>query len=104
MRVADRVVLDALYNATGGRNWSHQRDWLSGEPIGDWYGVTTDGIGRVTALDLYQNHLTGTIPESLRVAARSGKRRIILCAPTTRGHMLRYILLSVFALFLVTAL
>ena len=65
VRVADRVVLDALYNATGGRNWSHQRDWLSGEPIGDWYGVTTDGIGRVTALDLYQNHLTGTIPPEL---------------------------------------
>ena len=57
VRVADRVVLDALYNATGGRNWSHQRDWLSGEPIGDWYGVT--------ALDLYQNHLTGTIPPEL---------------------------------------
>ena len=65
VRVADRVVLAALYNATGGRNWSHQRDWLSGEPIGDWYGVTTDGIGRVTALDLYQNHLTGTIPPEL---------------------------------------
>ena len=65
VRVAERVVLDALYNATGGRNWSHQRDWLSGEPIGDWYGVTTDGIGRVTALDLYQNHLTGTIPPEL---------------------------------------
>ena len=65
VRVADRVVLDALYRATGGRNWSHQRDWLSGEPIGDWYGVTTDGIGRVTALDLYQNHLTGTIPPEL---------------------------------------
>ena len=65
VRVADRVVLEALYNATGGRNWSHQRDWLSGEPIGDWYGVTTDGIGRVTALDLYQNHLTGTIPPEL---------------------------------------
>ena len=62
VRVAERVVLDALYNATGGRNWSHQRDWLSGEPIGDWYGVTTDDIGRVTALDLYQNHLTGIIP------------------------------------------
>ena len=79
VRVADRVVLDALYNATGGRNWSHQRDWLSGEPIGDWYGVTTDGIGRVTALDLYQNHLTGTIPPEL--AGRPSLKQLHLSGP-----------------------
>ena len=65
VRVAERVVLDALYNATGGRNWSHQRDWLSGEPIGDWYGVTTDSDGRVTDLHLYRNQLTGEIPAEL---------------------------------------
>ena len=65
VRVADRVVLDALYRATGGSNWTYQGRWLSHNPIGKWYGVTTDGIGRVTALDLYQNHLTGTIPPEL---------------------------------------
>ena len=65
VRVADRVVLADLYRATGGSSWTYQGRWLSHEPIGKWYGVTTDGIGRATALDLYQNHLTGTIPPEL---------------------------------------
>ena len=65
VRVADRVVLADLYRATGGSSWTYQGRWLSHDPIGKWYGVTTDGIGRVTALDLYQNHLTGTIPPEL---------------------------------------
>ena len=65
VRVADRVVLADLYRVTGGSSWTYQGRWLSHEPIGKWYGVTTDGIGRATALDLYQNHLTGTIPPEL---------------------------------------
>ena len=65
VRVADRVALADLYRATGGSNWTYQGRWLGHDPIGKWYGVTTDGIGRVTALDLYQNHLTGTIPPEL---------------------------------------
>ena len=54
MRLPDRVALAALYRGTGGPNWTYQGRWLSHEPIGKWYGVTTDGIGRATALDLYQ--------------------------------------------------
>ena len=65
VRLPDRVALAALYRGTGGPNWTYQGRWLSHEPIGKWYGVTTDGIGRVTALDLYQNHLTGAIPPEL---------------------------------------
>ena len=65
VRAPDREALAAVYRTTDGRNWSYQRDWLSGEPIGDWYGVTTDDIGRVTDLDLYQNRLTGAIPAEL---------------------------------------
>ena len=65
VRLPDRVALDALYRGTGGSSWTYQGRWLGHDPIGKWYGVTTDGIGRVTALDLYQNHLTGTIPPEL---------------------------------------
>ena len=65
VRLPDRVALDALYRGTGGPNWTYQSRWLGHDPVGKWYGVTTDGIGRVTALDLYQNHLTGAIPPEL---------------------------------------
>ena len=33
--------------------------------MGEWYGVTTDGSGRVTGLDLSNNRLNGEIPAEL---------------------------------------
>ncbi|MXX27394.1 MAG: hypothetical protein F4Z82_18360 [Caldilineaceae bacterium SB0668_bin_21] len=61
----DRGVLVALYNATDGDNWTMRTNWQSGRPIGEWYGVTTDGGGRVTGLALSDNGLNGSIPAAL---------------------------------------
>ena len=61
----DRDVLIALYNATGGSSWTSKRNWLSGEPVGDWYGVDTGAAGRVTSLNLAHNNLSGEIPAAL---------------------------------------
>ena len=61
----DREALEALYNATGGANWTNNTNWLTNVPVGQWYGVTTDGSGRVTRLDLADNQLTGSIPDEL---------------------------------------
>ena len=61
---ADREALVALYNATGGENWDDNENWLSEEPLEDWYGVTV-GDGRVTELVLRSNQLTGIIPPEL---------------------------------------
>ncbi len=61
----DRAALVALYHATGGPNWSNNGNWLSDRPLGEWHGVTTDGDGRVTGLDLRYNRLNGTIPAEL---------------------------------------
>ena len=47
----DRDVLVALYNATGGRNWTHSANWLSNRPLNEWHGVTTDASGRVTRIE-----------------------------------------------------
>ena len=60
-----RAALTAFYNATGGANWGNNTNWLSDRTLGDWYGVTTDTTGRVVALDLFENHLTGTIPSEV---------------------------------------
>ena len=61
----DRAALVALYDATGGANWANNRNWLSDRPLGEWYGVTTDGDGRVTGLNLGFNQLSGAIPTQL---------------------------------------
>ena len=64
-QTTDRAALVALYHATGGPNWTNKANWLSGEPIGEWYGVTTDAAGRVTRLTLVNNNLTGSLPVGL---------------------------------------
>ena len=61
----DREVLVALYNATDGANWTTNTNWLSDKPLGEWHGVTTDGNGRVTRLELFENRLSGTLPSEL---------------------------------------
>ena len=62
---SDRAVLVALYTATDGPRWANSDKWLSDAPIGEWFGVTTDDSGRVTALRLAGNDLRGEIPAAL---------------------------------------
>ena len=61
----DRAALVALYDTTDGLNWTNNMNWLSSQPIGTWYGVTSDGTGRVIHLELYENRLSGQIPPEL---------------------------------------
>ena len=61
----DRAALVALYNATDGQNWTDNANWLSDQPLGDWFGITTDANGRVTELDLSDNSLAGGLPVEL---------------------------------------
>ena len=71
----DRAVLVALYEATDGPNWLNNEGWLTDAPLGEWYGVETDGQGRVTGLNLggtwnpetgwERNNVTGSIPSEL---------------------------------------
>ena len=63
--LSDRAALVALYNATGGPNWTDNTNWLSDKPLGEWHGVTTDDSGRVTEIDLLNNGLSGKIPPKL---------------------------------------
>ena len=61
----DRSALVALYRATDGDSWTTNDGWLSDDPVDQWHGVTTDADGRVIALDLNDNNLTGTVPPEL---------------------------------------
>ena len=61
----DRAALVALYDATGGANWTNKTNWSTTAALSTWHGVTTDSDGRVTQLNLGYNGLTGTIPAAL---------------------------------------
>ena len=68
----DLEALLALYKATDGDNWENNEDWLSGEPIGSWHGVSADNYPtgpkrtfRVNELLLANNNLTGELPPEL---------------------------------------
>ena len=77
----DRAALVALYNATDGPNWVNSENWLTDSPLGDWYGVDTDGSGRVVRLDLggrwdsdpgqsIHHGLVGSIPSEIGSLSR----------------------------------
>ncbi len=66
----DRAALVALYDATGGPDWTDRTNWTGGEPLDAWHGVKTDADGRVAALALPENELAGTLPVALRDLTR----------------------------------
>ena len=62
---ADLQALTALYNATGGPGWSNSKNWLSDKPVSEWHGIGTNSAGRVVALNLRENNLTGSLPAEI---------------------------------------
>ena len=61
----DRAALMALYNSTGGPNWTNNTNWGTDEPLYNWYGVEMHSR-RVLDLKLPSNNLRGRIPVELR--------------------------------------
>ena len=61
----DRAALVALYDATGGTNWTNSSNWKSDSHLSQWHGVRTDVSGRVITLILEDNGLRGSLPEEL---------------------------------------
>ena len=61
-----REALTTFYFATGGPQWQRNTNWRNPDSaLSQWFGVSTDDAGRVTAIDLSRNRLTGTIPTRL---------------------------------------
>ena len=73
---ADLAVLKSLYKATGGTNWTESGGWQGDDAISEWYGVSTDSLGRATALDLTRNGLAGQLPPSLGHLAQMTELKI----------------------------
>ncbi len=95
----DREALIALYNATGGPDWTIRTNWVSNTPIGTWYGVTADDEGRVVAIRLRENNLSGSIPAYLRHLGELktmdlGLNRLTGGLPPELGQLLKLAVLS----------
>jgi Leucine-rich repeat (LRR) protein len=67
----DYAALLALYNATGGANWTsttaNNQAWFVDGDAENWFGITTDGTPpsatrRVREIRLNSNNLVGTLP------------------------------------------
>jgi len=59
----DRSALKGLFEETGGSRWVDTSGWLGDTVLDEWFGVDIDSLGRVSALGLGENGLTGTLPE-----------------------------------------
>ena len=62
---SDTAALEALHEATGGAGWTNSLRWLADPAVGEWFGVESDSLGRVVALDLANNGLSGELPVQL---------------------------------------
>lgn len=60
----DSLALVALYDSTEGANWTNNTNWLSGQPVSTWYGITVSS-NQITEINLSSNNLSGTIPPEL---------------------------------------
>ena len=59
----ERPSLEAIYNGTNGQNWTNKAGWMNYSiDHCQWHGITCDGDGRVTNIDLRDNNLAGKFP------------------------------------------
>ena len=63
--LTEREILEAVYKATNGPDWTNSHNWLTDAPLGEWYGVSTNADGHVTGLNLRRNFLNGRIPREI---------------------------------------
>lgn len=61
------AILQKLYQATGGDQWYNKANWLTDNPLDEWYGVNAGNANYnyVHSLDLSYNNLTGQLPAEL---------------------------------------
>ena len=57
-------ALIAIYNATNGASWNDSTNWLSAQPVSEWYGVTVTG-NKISRLAFDGNNLTGNLPPEI---------------------------------------
>jgi Leucine-rich repeat (LRR) protein len=54
--------LGSIYNETGGDNWFDNTGWMSDLHHCEWFGISCNGEGYVTKVELSNNNLVGKFP------------------------------------------
>lgn len=64
--IPESQALTDFYNSTNGNQWGTNTNWLSSNPVSDWYGINNSypEYDYVVTMELAGNNLTGTLPES----------------------------------------
>ncbi|WP_066218664.1 T9SS type A sorting domain-containing protein [Formosa haliotis] len=62
----EKNALIEFYKATNGDSWLNNTNWLTDEPVRNWFGVKVSG-NKVVELDFVYNNLTGTLPADIGV-------------------------------------
>ena len=70
--VIDWAALWTLHYKNGGPGWKNRSNWVGTKPLSDWHGVTTDGNGEVTVLNLRNNNVRGSVSSSIAALAKLG--------------------------------
>lgn len=74
-RAAERVSLEAIYEATNGQNWTRNDGWMSNETDHcKWHGITCNYENSVTRIELNGNNLVGQLPVYTRSYYRNLNR------------------------------
>ena len=67
--LTEREILEKIYYATNGPNWSFNDNWLSDKPLKEWYGIKvhegSDEKFIIKVLYLYNNKLEGVLPKEI---------------------------------------
>ncbi|KAK1734014.1 leucine-rich repeat protein [Skeletonema marinoi] len=58
----ERTSLEAIYKGTNGQNWTNNAGWMDDIDPCQWYGISCNGDGLVTSIDLRGNNLAGQFP------------------------------------------
>ena len=62
----EKAALMALYNATGGTNWTNKDGWGDSDcGVCGWQGINCDTDGNIVSIFMYNNNLIGTIPTEI---------------------------------------
>ena len=64
-QISERDALAAFYEATNGPGWVNNAGWNEAELLEDWHGLRINDLGRVIAIELPGNRLSGPLPREL---------------------------------------
>ncbi|KAI2508081.1 hypothetical protein MHU86_6373 [Fragilaria crotonensis] len=63
--LGDESVLKRLFDVADGLRWTNQTNWMTGESVCTWFGITCDDSDHVTEISLSNNNLVGRLPKHM---------------------------------------